>query len=220
MSMTEWARREVEIACNRENPNRVEGEFDYGCACYESALKAFESLMADGHSGFSISMTKHILNRLIDGKPLTPIEDTEDNWNEVTLCRDEYTSYQCKRMSSLFKDVYKDGTVKYTDINRYYCVGNNENYTYRSGLVRKIINEMFPITMPYYPTTTPYKTYCEDFLTNTENGDFDTMGILYVVKPDGEKVDINRFFKGDKDDKDWVEITKEQYDERKARAIK
>ena len=34
-------KNEVEIACKRENPDRKEGEFDYGCACYESALKAF-----------------------------------------------------------------------------------------------------------------------------------------------------------------------------------
>lgn len=220
MSMTEWARREVEIACKQENPNRAEGEWDYGCACYESALKAFESLMADGHSGFSISMTKHILNRLIDGKPLTPIEDTEDNWSDITLARDEYTSYQCKRMSSLFKDVYKDGTVKYTDINRVCCVNIHNNFTYHSSFKSGIINNMFPITMPYSPNTSPYKVYCEDFLTNSENGDFDTVGMFYVLKPDGERVDINRFFKGDKDDKDWVEITKEQYDERKAKAIK
>ena len=220
MSMTEWARREVEIACKRENPNRAEGEWNYGCACYESALKAFESLMADGHSGFSIGMTKHILNRLIDGKPLTPIEDTEDNWSDITLTRDEYTSYQCKRMSSLFKYVYKDGTVRYTDVDRSYCVDIRGNSTYSSGLERKIINDMFPITMPYFPNTFPYKVYCEDFLTNSENGDFDTVGMFYVLKPYGEKVDINRFFKWDKDDKDWVEITKDQYDERKAKAIK
>ena len=51
MSLQEWAKNEVEIACKRENPDRKEGEFDYGCACYESALKAFESLCEDGHSG-------------------------------------------------------------------------------------------------------------------------------------------------------------------------
>lgn len=77
-NMLDWAKREVEIACNKENPNRKEVEFDYGCACYESALKAFESLCDDGHSGFSIKMTQAILNRLLDGKPLTPIEDTDD----------------------------------------------------------------------------------------------------------------------------------------------
>ena len=58
-----WAKNEVRLACERENPNRKEGEFDYGCACYESALKAFKSLAEDDHSGFSIGLTmglKHI----------------------------------------------------------------------------------------------------------------------------------------------------------------
>lgn len=70
MGMLGWAKREVELACKRENPDRKEGEFDYGCACYESALKAFKSLCEDGHSGFSIGLTKNILNRLIDGNRL------------------------------------------------------------------------------------------------------------------------------------------------------
>lgn len=34
MDMKEWAKREVELACKRENPDRKEGEFVYGCACY------------------------------------------------------------------------------------------------------------------------------------------------------------------------------------------
>ena len=44
MSMTEWAKREVEIASKRERGDKPESEWDYGCACYDSALKAFESL--------------------------------------------------------------------------------------------------------------------------------------------------------------------------------
>ena len=40
--------------------------------------------MRDGHSGFSIQITKSILNRLIDGKCLTPIEDTPDIWEDVS----------------------------------------------------------------------------------------------------------------------------------------
>lgn len=68
MSMMEWAKREVEIASKRERGDKPESEWDYGCACYDSALKAFESLCGDGHSGFSIGITKGILNRLIEGK--------------------------------------------------------------------------------------------------------------------------------------------------------
>lgn len=58
MSMMEWAKREVEIASKRERGDKPESEWDYGCACYDSALKAFESLCGDGHSGFSIGITR------------------------------------------------------------------------------------------------------------------------------------------------------------------
>ena len=88
MSMTEWAKREVEIASKRERGDKPESEWDYGCACYDSALKAFESLCGDGHSGFSIGITKGILNRLIDGKPLTPIEDIEEHSKKPAETRD------------------------------------------------------------------------------------------------------------------------------------
>ena len=85
MSMLEWAKNEIAIASKRERGDKPEGEWDYGCACYDSALRAFESLLGDGHSGMSIGFTKNILNRLIDGKPLTPIEDTEEAWGEPRI---------------------------------------------------------------------------------------------------------------------------------------
>ena len=218
MSMQTWAEKEIEIACKRERADsKVEdGDWDYGCACYESALKAYKSLMGDGHSGFSISMTKHILNRLIDGKPLTPIEDTPDIWNNLSRSGDgddKYSKYQCNRMSSLFKYIYDDGTVKYRNIDSFYCIDINNKNTYHSGLVQKIIDEMFPITMPYSPGKA-IAVYCEDFLTDKKNGDFDTKGIFYAVKPDGEKIEINRFFKESK--AAWDEIDETEYNQRKS----
>ena len=219
-NMLDWAKREVAIACEKENSIKKDGEFDYGCACYESALKAFKSLCDDCHSGFSIKMTQVILNRLIDGKPLTPIEDTDDVWNQIDNHEDGYISYQCKRMSSLFKDVYADGTVKYDDIKRSYCVDiHNSNNVYSSGLVRRIIDAMFPITMPYMPGN-PIKVYCEDFLTDKKNGDFDTVGVFYALKTENgkpEKIEINRFFRKPKDGEvgRWTEISKYEYMQRK-----
>ena len=222
-NMLDWAEREVAIACEKENLIKKDGEFDYGCACYESALKAFKTLCNDGHSGFSIKITQSILNRLINGQPLSPIEDTDDVWEKVAQDKDMgYWTYQCKRMSSLFKDVYADGTVKYDDINRSYCVDiHNPNDTYSSGLVRRIINKMFPITMPYMPGT-PINVYCEDFLTDKKNGDVDTVGVFYALKTkngEQEKIEINRFFREPKDNekliRGWVEISKEEYIKRK-----
>lgn len=217
-SMEIWAENEVKIAGARENSNRKDGEFDYGCACYESALKAFKSLCEDGHSGMSIEFTKAILNRLIDGKPLTPIVDVDDTWEECPLYGDNYRTYRCKRMRSLFKDVYNDETVTYTDTNRVFCFDiNNPKNSYYSSFATHIINELFPIKMPYMPYDKPYKICTEEFLTDRKNGDFDTLGVFYVITPQGDKIEISRYFKdGESDDiPGYAEITKEEYLERK-----
>lgn len=86
-NMELWVENEVRIACEHERKasGTKEEEQDYGCACFESALKAYRSLLEDGHSGFSIGMTKYILVRMIERKPLTPIVDTEDVWIEVVI---------------------------------------------------------------------------------------------------------------------------------------
>ena len=226
MSMLDWAEREVDIACKKENPDRKEGEFDYGCACYESALKAFKSLLDDGHSGLSISITKNILVRLIEGKPLTPIEDTDDVWNMSYTNDNGKMVYQCNRMSALFKTVHSDGSVDYSSNDHCYCIDiNDPKNTYSSGLVRSIIEKMFPITMPYMPCK-PIKVYCEDFLTDKNNGDFDTFGVFYALKEENgeqKRIEINRFFREpfnkeeeSKEFPGWVEISKEEYSERKA----
>ena len=102
-NMELWVENEVRIACEHERKasGTKEEEQDYGCACFESALKAYRSLLEDGHSGFSIGMTKYILVRMIEGKPLTPIVDTEDVWSDArdrSGHRGEVVNYQCKRM--------------------------------------------------------------------------------------------------------------------------
>ena len=220
MSMEDWAKNEIEIACRYERGDKNPEEFDYRCACYESAYKAFKSLMEDGHSGLSISLTKAILNRLIDCKPLTPIEDTPDIWNYITdevintVRNKNYKSYQCKRMSSLFKDVYDDGTVKYRDINRFYCLDKDDPNVggWHNGFIDQILDAQFPITMPYSPASKPWYVYCTEGLSDPKNGDFDSIGIHYVLKPNGERVDINRFFK--EGENEWIEIDKQEYDNR------
>ena len=193
MTITDWAKKEVEIACKRN-----------GAACYESALRAFNSLIEDGHSGMSIGFTKDILNRLIDGKPLTPI--TEDDFYFTESSVGDNSGYLknlelksrilCSRMSSLYRDEYLDGTVKYKDIYRTICVEiNNPDIPYHNGFISNIIDELYPISMPYMPTVKPYTVYTSEILTNRKNGDFDSFAILYVIKPDGTRVDLNRYFK-------------------------
>ena len=216
-SIERWAENEVAIACCREKPDRKDGEWDYGCACYESALKAFGSLCEDGHSGFSIGLTKAILNRLINNKPLLPIEDTNEVWSDISDMsglKGEECNYQCKRMSSLFKYVYADGTVKYRDVDRYHGVNINcPDAPYHSGLIDTVMDELYPITMPYMPADRAYKVYTEEFLVDPKNGDFDTVGILYVITPSLERVEINRYFK--EAPNGFAEIDEAEYVKRK-----
>ena len=142
----DWAKREIEIACKRERGDKSEGEWDYGCACYESALKALESLCSDNHSGYSIGVTKSILNRLIDGKPLTPITEEDfyipkdskiigDN-PKFLESRGLKSSIQCPRMSSLFRDEKLDGTIEYVDLNRATCIDiNDPDISYHNNFI-------------------------------------------------------------------------------------
>lgn len=207
MKMIDWARKEIEIAKKREREaSGVESGWDYGCACYDSALKAFESLCEDNHSGMSIGFTKQILNRLIDGKVLTPIEDTPDIWNQISK-----NEYQCKRMHSLFKEVDESGNVSYSDNNYAVYVDTKSNTMWHSGLVDKYVYSKYPITMPYYPNSKPYKVYCENFLYKKPDavGEFDHKALLYMIKPDGEREEINAYYmeQGDR----MVEISPQTY---------
>lgn len=167
-----WAENEVKLACEHEKSgDDGDGFSEYGCACYRSALKAFDSLMEDEYSGMSIiGITRNILNRLIAGKPLTPIVDTDDIWDAgASFEKNGEKSIQCKRMSSLFKHVKEDGSISYNDVARTVCVSiHDPNSTYHSGLADKIMDEMFPISMPYVPSTKPFYVYCEAFLYDTE----------------------------------------------------
>ena len=149
-------------------------------------------------------------------KVLTPIEDTPDIWNDCAHYKYEigYSTQQCKRMSSLFKYIYDDGTVKYKDVNRFVCADKDRpSLTWHSGLIDRILNEKFPITMPYMPSDRPFMVYCSETLTDPKNGDFDTVAIWYVKKPNGDHEEINRFFK--EGEEGWIEINETEYQKRK-----
>ena len=225
MSMYDWAEQECRIACKKENPehNFDSNEFDYGCSCYKSALKAYKSLCEDGHSGFSFNATKNILIRLMEGQPLTPITDEDffvrADGSEVRPLESEESlkergfksDLQCPRMSSLFRVETLDGKVSYHDIDRSYYINVEEpSDTYSSW--DAFIDDMFPITMPYMPKRGKYKIYAQTFLSDRNHGDYDTKGILYVITPEGERVDLN-IFQTEGDDGKWRDITKEEYDE-------
>lgn len=118
-------------------------------------------------------------------------------------------------MSSLFKHVYTDGTVKYNDIDRYICVNKDHTRSgWHNGFIDRLLNEKYPITMPYCPPTKPFVVYYTEGLSDPKNGDFDTIGIWYVDKPNGERDVIERFFKDDENGPSCIEIDRQEYEKR------
>ena len=220
-TMSSWAEQEVALAIAAEK-EMAKGTDDwaYGAACYKSALRTYQYLARDEHTVYSIQITKGILNRLIDHKCLTPIEDLPDIWTEVKFSNDDPNKrYQCQRMTSLFKVITPDGTVTYSDVNRVCAVDvDSPDNVFMNGFVTRLIDKMCPIEMPYFPPSKKFKVVRDIFLVDPKNGDYDTMGLLYFVTPDGQKVELNRYFK--EVDGKMTPIEKAEFEERKAKRVK
>ena len=206
-----WAEEEIRIALVSIDDNE---KYEYANNCYQHALKAYKTILKGYDDGnyYSIGQAKQTLDRLLNGYPIVAIQDTPDTWefsSENTL---HVKTYQCKRFSSLFKHVDPDGTVTYKDNNYCYCT-NNDGLVWHNWFVSKMIYDLFPLTMPYYPQK-PIKVFCEQCLTDRINGNFDTLAIYEAELSNGIRKSINRYFKDFGDD--LVEIDKTEYDVRKA----
>lgn len=218
MSMYDWARQEVQLAKAELKRNKND-ETQYMIACYDSALRAYEKLLNDYHSGMSFAITCGILEKLIYEIPLMPIEDKEIMWDHI-YDRENESVFRHKRMSSLHKTVNKKtGIARFSDTNRVLCknpIGASDAYFY-NGFINKIIDGMFPIEFPYMPTKEKYIAYVTDFLMDPANGDFDTMNLISVKLPTGEVRPINLYYK--EENGRWSLITLDGWIGRKKKAF-
>ena len=201
-----WIKNEIDKACEGE-------DCGYAKAIYNSAAKAYMSLARDGHSGFSIGLTQNILERFISRKPLTPLTGSDDEWSDVVDRQCDHVCYQNSRYSALFKHVYADGRIEYSDVNQFECADvNRPQSRFTAGYINRRLRDRYPITFPYNPPDNPIVVYVEEFLYREDGGDFDTVGVMYLTLQDGTKVDINMFLgEDDSPNRPMVEITKEEY---------
>ena len=215
MSTDIWAKREVELAKNEALKSGADNcSAHYICECLNSALKAFNSLREDGHSGASMEQMLMFLQRLVRGLPLTPI-DEDTTWVKSSVSESGTITYQCARMTSLFKDVDREGNITYSDVHRVVCVNKDDLQApvWYNGFVSKIVNSIYPIKFPYYTSSDPIIAYVSEHTTSVTE-DFDTMCIDSVKLDNGETVELKRFFKEDPNINSWVEIDEEEYNRR------
>jgi hypothetical protein len=121
--------------------------------------------------------------------------------------------------------VYNDGTIKYKDIDYNVCIDLKNGSAFHGGLCQRICDELWPVCMPYIPQDKPTYFYIGDeFLVNPKNGDYDTTWISHVIRPDGEKIKLNLYYKEAQGKKpystEWKQISKVEYLIRKLRRVR
>lgn len=221
MNTYDWAKNELKLARENEiNQCKKEGDYqpgneDYGLMCYDDAEKLFDEFKEQGHTGYSAMVICSIFERLVKGKPLTPVTDEEDQWRKAySLETAPEKRYQHKRMSSLFKHVKEDGTVSYYDVSRIKAY-DGEHGCFSTHHIEDIVSEYFPITFPYVGEE--IKAHVED--VDCDAGYPDIRHIIDATRNGLEHVVINRYFMF-QEDWTWKEIDEFVYNNIKTNIMK
>ena len=176
-----------------------------------------EIIKIDGYHHMSMMEIASFLFSFAYQKPISEIKDLDSEWILKPNHDDHMMIYQSIRCPSLSKYVNLiTGEVTYSDSDRIQCYGvaSFPIYGFFSVLTNSIINEMFPITMPYLPNPFGEKirVIVDGHLYNYKNDSFDTVAILYCMHPYGIRREINRYFKmSEKPRFGWIQIGKFEY---------
>lgn len=231
----EKKRAEKEVKLLKE---KLEKEHPGSTYIWDITLKVYKTLINKypyiftSDFGYRNRVLQNI-QELAGGFPLTAIDNTNADWQEIpngalTKMRkaNVVEKYRSDRLSSLFKEVYKDGHIEYHDNYRVTTENFITGTEYVFGLSNLIYDEMYPIKMPYnHKSEWGAKVYIHDFVSDPEDkeSNFDTIAVLFTKKPDGKIVSINRYFRVPKDDEEptygnWVEIKFSEFADRVRRA--
>lgn len=119
----------------------------------ENIIEIIKLLESQGHTGTTIKYLFNKVERLINFKPLTSIDDNPEEWRE---CFGRTTSFQHKRCPSVFKD--ENGYVK--DINGR-VFSDDGGFSWFGSRDSSV-----PVTFPYLPPTKPKKVYIQGDIFN------------------------------------------------------
>lgn len=231
----EKKRAEKEIKILKE---KLEKEHPGSTYIWDATLKVYRTLISKhpyifiGETGFKDMVLQNV-RELAAGFPLTAIDDANADWQEIPngaliniRKANVVEKYRSDRLSSLFKEVYKDGHVECHDNYRVTTENFITGTEYVFGLSNLIYDEMYPIKMPYnYKSEWGAKVYIHDFVSDPEDkeSNFDTIAVLFAKEPGGKIVSINRYFRVPNDDEEptygnWVEIKFSEFADRVRRA--
>lgn len=179
-------------------------------------VKFADQIKDNGIAGFQKGVLVGILERLINDKPLTPIEDEPDMWEILSSHEKSHTVYQCMRYPSLFKTVYDDGKVKYNDARRFVAEdisANGHLHLDDCKIITNIMENCHPITMPYYPAIEPIRISYSAF---HHKPDMNSIGWWNAIDTIGieDPIDGHNIYFQEVEGADgykWKEISEEDY---------
>ena len=184
-----------------------------------TALNVFREIES-GEVG-NTSFIRDTLIRLMDGLPLTPIDDDPENWvntsDKTVWVYSDGEIYQCTRYPSLYKTVLQTGEVRSEDHLSIICVDDSEKNIFHpiyqldsNGFsvtpAEIVVNELLPITLPYIPSKKLIKVVC--------SYSDDLFWVKRIIDRKGNIITINRFYQLVQDRPrhvSWAEIGKTKY---------
>lgn len=177
---------------------------------YNSALKILRMFREDDLAYktklLALSTTQQILNQ----KPLSPIEDIPEVWDEPYDIGG-IKRRRCKRLITLYKQVYPDGHIEYIDPSIYWCVTPRSNERFKNEVIESyFLSEYCQVKMPYTQPEKPYVFTVEQFDATWDCYHLHLTAVISVENPDGDKKHIHRWFQhnGEK----CREISREELD--------
>lgn len=190
----------------------------YETACYLTAINAFHEIES-GEVG-NTGLIRDTLIRLMDGLPLTPIDDDPETWINMDDERGwkypTHTVFRSTRYFHLYKIVLKNGEVRYEDARSVLLVDDSEKVILKPLLCLEngfynnpaeiIVNELFPISLPYIPSKEQFKVVC--FYSD------DLFWVKRIIDKSGNAITVNRYYQLILDAPKhmaWVEIGKTKY---------
>lgn len=210
-----WIETELKLLC-MENNIPYPKSFNNYRQPIDLIIKAILELgTSELRHDSSYGIITDILDRLYRGYPLTPIYNTEDDWT-ITAKSNNHNTYKHNRFDYLYKYVNTDGTEEYIDVGSFECVKQSDpNKIFNNSFIANCVCnnvEGIKVTFPYYPNTEKTKIYYQTYYTLTEDNEreYDLMHIQYALSPIKSRVDIDKYFTKRWDE--WVEITKEDFD--------
>lgn len=142
MGLREFAEKELKII---EDQCQDEEALNLQKMVTKDILEIVDIFVAQKHSGASAAYMLDNLNRLLRYKPLTPLQGTEEEWDDISKYQNGKKSWQNNRCYSVFKE--ENGNVYDTE-GKLFSDDNGHTW-YNCPQSRVLIT--FPYIVPLYP---------------------------------------------------------------------